>query len=217
MLKKPGSPIFKDESSLAIAITGNSSQKHIALLYKSAVGQPMLLHLAWHQNLLHEKWDGSYYWIELSKLEVELQETLADWAVIVATSNEDQKIPYSVYFSSTKNFDCAGSYLDRNDGSGLTCATFILALFSDYGLPLILPHSWPVKRPGDFEWIVKILGKLRKHISQFHFIEQVRRRHALRRFRPEEVLATAEIFIGKPINFQNVEQLGAELAIQATL
>lgn len=50
--------------------------------------------------------------------------------------------------------------------TGLTCASFVLAVFQQSGLPLVVCESWPKPNEEDIEWqklIVKILkGKQRK-------------------------------------------------------
>jgi hypothetical protein len=174
----------------------------------------MLLHLGWHHKLDHEPWNGMYHWLEFGGLDRELQETFADWAVLVADASPGIPIPYSIIFRPGKNFDIQGRFIHQDDGSGLTCATFLLALFSDYDLPLIDVSTWPEYRSGDLTWVRKILKALRKQIQlkrlpAWDWIEQAKRRHKLRRFRPEEVFATASLFSGEPLDFSVVEPAGA--------
>lgn len=216
MLQSPSSTPVANHSSIAIGIagsivTGDTAQKHVALIYRAEHSEPRLLHLAWHQKLIHEPWDGKYHWIEFSGVDVELQETFADWAVLVAGASHDPPIPYSVVFSPDKNFEVDGRFIDRKDGSGLTCATFLLALFADYGLPLVQTDTWPKSRAGDFKWVRKILHHLRRRVGLPHFMEQVRRRRELRRFRPEEVFATAGLFAGVPLRFDAVDPVARDL------
>lgn len=204
--------------SIAFAIAGSlvtcdKRQKHVAMIYRAENSKLMLLHLGWHHQLHHEQWDGKYHWLEFGGLDRELQETFADWAVLVADASPGIPIPYSIIFRPGKNFDVEGRFVNLNDGSGLTCATFLLALFNDYGLPLIDTSSWPVSRSGDFAWIRRILRMLRRqvklnHLPRWDWVEQAKRRHELRRFRPEEVFTTAALFTGKPLFFSEVESAG---------
>lgn len=196
------------------AVTGDRSQKHVALIYRADNSRLMLLHLGWHHQLHHDPWNGMYHWLEFGGLDRELQETFADWAVLVADASPGTSIPYSIIFRPGRNFDVEGRFIHQNDGSGLTCATFLLALFSDYDLPLIDVSGWPKSRSGDLSWVRKILHMLRKQIQlnrlpAWDWIEQVKRRHKLRRFRPEEVFATAALFSGEPLDFSVVEPAGA--------
>jgi len=217
-LKAPSSTPLAHGCAIAIGIAGSqvthsTTQKHVALIYrKESSNEPWLLHLGWHENLCHEPWNSQYHWLEVEGIDIELQETFADWAVIVAGTPANNNIPYSVIFNPEDNFDSDGQFLNRNDGSGLTCATFLLALFADFSLPLIVTSSWPLSRPGDFTWLRKILNQLRKYVTLPHFMEQVRRRHALQRYRPEEVATAAHIFRGEPLQFAAVDAHCQQLA-----
>lgn len=197
-------------------ITGDRRQKHVALAYRSDSAKVMLLHLGWHHQLHHNEWDGIYYWLEVGGLERELQETFADWAVLVADASPGTPIPYSIIFRPDRNFDVDGHFINQNDGSGLTCATFLLALFSDYELPLIDVSNWPTSRTDDLTWVRKILRMLRKQIQlnllpKWVWLEQVKRRHQLKRFRPEEVFATAALYSGEPLQFSVVQDAGIKI------
>ncbi|MBI2725016.1 MAG: hypothetical protein HYX42_02080 [Polaromonas sp.] len=208
-LQLPTSTPLDTHSSIAIGIagsnvTGDKKQKHVAFIHQNPLPNPWLLHLAWHRRLFHHPWDGQYYWIGLSRIDSEVQEEFSDWARIVAGRSKDLEIPYSVFFVPDGNFDVDGQFIDRGDGSGLTCATFILAMFADYGLPLLRIDSWPKSRPGDFSWMRKILKALRPVLTRSEFLSQIARRHELKRFRPEEVVAAASIFEGVPLEFDEV-------------
>jgi hypothetical protein len=198
------------------AVTRDTQQKHIALAYRADNSKVMLLHLGWHQALYHHEWHGKYQWLEVRGLDRELQETFADWAVLVAEASPGTPIPYSIIFHPGQNFDVRGHFINQNDGSGLTCATFLLALFSDYNLPLIDIDSWPESRNGDLKWVRKILKKLRDEVlynrlPPWAWIEQAKRRHMLKRFRPEEVFVTAAMYSGEPLKFSVVESAGYKI------
>ena len=204
--------------SIAFAITGDRRQRHVGMVYRSHNAKTMLLHLGWHRSLRHHEWEGEYHWMELGGLDRELQETLADYAVFVADAHPGSSIPYSVIFREGRHFDANGQFINMNDGSGLTCATFLLAIFSDFGLPLIDVSGWPASRDGDFTWLRDILHKLRIYevlknkMPTWEWLEQVRYRHHLKRFRPEEVFATAALFVGQPLSFFDVEPAGMAVA-----
>ncbi len=207
--------------SIALAIVGSAvthdtRQKHVALAYKADNSKVMLLHLGWNHLLYHQEWPGMYQWLEVRGLDRELQETFADWAVLVANASPGTPIPYSIIFYPGQNFDVDGHFINQNDGSGLTCATFLLALFSDYNLPLVDIDSWPESRSGDLTWVRKILKMLRKEVRlnrlpAWGWIEQAKRRHKLKRFRPEEVFVTAAMYSGEPLKFSDVESAGCRV------
>lgn len=227
LLHPPNSPPVANYSSIAIGIAGccitnDKSQKHVALIYRNDLQLPWLLHLGWHRILCHEPWSGhdKYHWVELSSVDIELQETFADWAALVANAATDATIPYSVVFSPYKNFGANGQYINRKDGSGLTCATFLLAIFDDFGLPLVEISTWPHLRKEDSQWLKKILKSLGmyiwKHVpSELPFFwEQFRQRYDLKRFRPEEVLASAHLYVDVPLRFEEIDPVAKILVAQ---
>lgn len=225
LLQPPSNTPVVNSSSIAIGIagsnvTGDPVQKHVALIYRDDKNQPWLFHLGWHKKVSHEAWNGLYHWTELSNIEIELQETFADWAVTVARAVKDSPIPYSVVFSPDKNFDRNGQFINRKDGSGLTCATFLLALFADFGMPLAQINTWPKSRQEDSQWLVKILKLLGVYIWKHMrsdmplFWQQFRQRHALKRFRPEEVVASACLYVNAPLRFEKVDPVAKILVTQ---
>jgi len=97
-------------------------------------------------------------------------------------------IPYGFAFSE-KCFGNDGSYKQMEVGKGLTCATFIIALFHSFALPIVRLESW-IARPEDAEWQKTILRILEQRASKEHiaaataYIGQFR-------YRAEEVAAAA--------------------------
>ncbi|WP_156480967.1 hypothetical protein [Variovorax sp. PAMC 28711] len=216
LIRPPEETPFTQKNVLGIAIAGSSltrerGQRHVALVYKQASRALVMLHLGWNKTLLYQRWEARHYsWIEMDGIDPDVQELFCDWAEIVAISSRTgiHPIPYSAFFRPTGNFDASGNFVNMQDGSGLTCSTFILALFSDYKLPLIDAASWPA-RIEDARWFRKIWGKLRRIdpiLSKIDLILQFKRRRQLRRFRPEEVLAAGSLYSGSELNFASVSQ-----------
>ena len=223
ILKLPKSLGNDVSPPLAIAIAGNivtqdRNQNHIAVVYRGDDRAYYLAHLAWHYRFRHELWDCRYYWVELPGVSEEVQETLADWIVLVASKAADIPIPYSIVFSPDRSFDAAGEYIDSNDGRGLTCATFVLALLSDFGMPIADLTTWPKGRIEDQTWAVKILSYLHCEISSKYpnllpkFAQQWNERMQLRRYRPEEVAACAYSYSGLPVSFDDASVLGRRIS-----
>ena len=98
------------------AVTHDTRQKHVALAYRANNSKVMLLHLGWHHSLYHQEWTGPYQWLEVRGLDREVQETFADWAVLVAEASPGTPIPYSIIFHPAKNFDAEGHFINQNDG-----------------------------------------------------------------------------------------------------
>lgn len=199
-------------------VTQDRNQNHSAIVYRGDDGKYYLAHLAWHYHFKHELWDGKYYWVELPGISEEVQETLADWIVLVASKAADIPIPYSIVFSPDRSFDAAGGYIDSNDGRGLTCATFILALLSDFGMPIADRTTWPTGRSEDQTWAIKILKYLYTEIHTKYphllpqFAKQWDQRMQLSRYRPEEVAACAYCYSGFPVSFDDASSIGRGIA-----
>ena len=70
--------------------------------------------------------------------------------------------------------------------SGLTCATFVLAVFASEGYNLINTTEWP-HRPEDEEWHKSIIDTLIYFKAEAEHIANVLSEKGCARFRPEEV------------------------------
>lgn len=174
----------------------------------------MLLHHGWHMDTRHHEWDGDYFTIGFLHLDLELQETFADWAADVSKRIADKPLPYGVFYNLQENFNGIGEYIDREDGAGHTCATFLLDLFASGFLPLVDLKSWPTSRPGDLSWLRGILRDLRQYVGVDHWLAQVSHRHKMRRYRPEEVASVAFDFSGTPLTFEVVEPRSKKLLLE---
>lgn len=177
----------------------------------------MLLHHAWHRDTRNHEWDGKYYSAQFKNLDIELQETLADWAVDVAGRLTDNAIPYGVFYNLKANFGSDGKYIDRGDANGHTCATFLLDIFCSYGLPLLDLWSWPQDREGDRQWIQKMLGYMVDHNVLTPAEAGAQYFSKIRRFRPEEVAAAATLYVDAPLNFEAVQEHSQAIADQIRL
>lgn len=220
-MQGPSETPLVGENSLAVAIAGSSithdrGQRHVAFLYRHESKNLLLLHLGWHELVYYERWPAKHYsWLEIGGIDPEVQELFIDWVEIIAAAADDKTkpIPYSAIFRPAGNFDSSGHYIDKSDGSGLTCATFILAMFADYKMPLIDASSWP-KRIEDFTWFRKIWKKLRTSFPELKitWIEQFKQRRNLKRFRPEEVVAAGSLYAGEPLAHDVVDKKVAQIS-----
>lgn len=201
-------------------VTQDPKQLHTALIYRHEDGEHYLIHLGWHHQLTHESWNERYHWVGIQGIDEEVQETFADWAIIVSTKAIEHPIPYSVVFSPGRTFDPSGQFIPGTDGRGLTCATFLLALFSDFSIPIAERDTWPVGREADVAWATRILGVLEKYLEK-HFPDyrpqwllQYEQRRRLRRYRPEEVAACGHHYRGEPVHFDVASRSGTEICQQ---
>jgi hypothetical protein len=218
-LQSPQQP-YPDISYVGIAITGDINQRHIGILFRTnKQNAPKLLHLAFHQRLKCEdssEYASEYYWLHCPSFSDDEQLQLAVWFEKVFSIN-GRSIPYGLAYSSMGYFDQNGTFIQSERKCGLTCATFVMALFEDFNFPIIDVDSW-VSREDDIDWQNHIIDMMKadqnKHpnlYSDSHIINQSSNIGVALRFRPEEVAVSANIFEDNPVVFEIAEPLGKEL------
>lgn len=212
---------YPEISFIGIAIQGDRDQRHVGILFRTDRNQkPKLLHLAFHQRLYCENPPyqdiDDIFWLDCPGFDDDEQLQLAVWFEKIFLVN-GKNIPYGLAYSPTGYFDSNGTFVRSKNNCGLTCATFILALFESFGFPLVDIESWQ-HRDDDGVWQQKILDTMRedqrKHpdlYSELYVDNQMSNIGIAVRFRPEEVAASANQFEDEPQTFQVVEPLGKEL------
>lgn len=177
----------------AIAIGGNQGRRHLGLFYRDPIRKTsFLLHLT--TGTLRDDPSGAghrYLW-GIPSLPVHRQTDLVVKAILVKVRNMQGRIPYG--------FSLPDGFFDRNTGEmllgpgkvGLTCATFILALFHMIGKQLI-DYDTYTERPGDKQEQDFLIDNLRKNGFDAQYISEVEKQANGVRFRPEEVMAAALI------------------------
>jgi hypothetical protein len=176
----------------------DGDQMHAGLLYRTKIGgEPYVVHLKGHLFLLHTPPVKGQVCIVPPIEEVRLP-ALAAFIKNVYRKNRDRGIPYA--FSSPDHdwFSSDGALLLSPDRLGLTCSSFVLAVFRAAGLPLVDLKSWPI-REEDKEWqkhVLKIFkGRTEKKAKRKEHVQRMRTEIGAIRCRPLEVggaaLATA--------------------------
>jgi hypothetical protein len=118
------------------------------------------------------------------------------------------KIPFGFTYNGVY-FTGAGDYISHGAGHGLTCATFVMAVFATYNIPILKIDEWP-KRPDDPGWQLGQVGHLQRRHGPFvadaaaQFIGEPR-------YRPEEV-AAGTISREKPLTFAKAVALGRRIS-----
>ncbi len=184
-------------------------QRHTGLLYRDEQGVFRVVHLAFHFDLRDEEIAGAATCARAS-LSHSNQEIVAAFASQVVRG--DPQIKYGVT-SDGQCFDSVGNYIEGPIGTGLTCATFVTAIFRALQLPILAEESWPT-RSEDKEWfegIVKFMEEKREEygIDQAH-IDALKQDPVASRIRPEEVAAGA-LHADWPNAFQDIEALAQEV------
>jgi len=165
----------------------NPSQNHCGLLFREAGGDARLAHLAWHCDFRHEAATTTYTYarVDLHPLR---SPAVAGWCAKVARANTNNIIPYGFSYPTACFDRKTGAWLLGQDGLGLTCATFVLAVLSSAGVNLVDVDRWD-SRTEDEDWRQKIIDALgHRHAERASYLNA--HREALR-YRPEEVAGAA--------------------------
>lgn len=120
------------------------------------------------------------------------------------------KIPYSVASPGGVIFK-DDVWVGDEPGQGLTCATFLIALFDELGIPFIAKDSWQ-SRPGDEDWSESILVMLSALMTKDHVDAQRSRIGEVVRIRPSDITSAAHHInqeLSEPLTFEKVAPLAA--------
>lgn len=173
---------------IAVGITSPSAdQMHAALLYKDADEGVRALHFCWHHIGRDEEAPHGYHWVE-PRMRASQARSIAAHCRRVAEARTLHQVPFAFRFNDDVRFDTETAQLLGPAGQGLTCATFVLAMFATAGAKLVAASDWPA-RPCDAFWFERIIGLL-THNHPDHARALSEQTDAVR-FRPEEVVAAA--------------------------
>lgn len=211
---------YPDIKYIGIAIQGTKEQRHIGILFRTnRQDPPKLLHLAFHQRLICESpeyYSSEYHWLLCPGFSEDEQLQLAVRCEKIYSRN-GRHIPYGLSYSLRGYFKQNGDFNPPEKDCGLTCATFIMAIFDDFGYPIIDIGSWPC-REEDAIWHRNIIDAMKndqeRHpelYSREHIGAQEKHIGIAARFRPEEVAGSAHAYIDDPLTFEEIEPLGRSL------
>jgi hypothetical protein len=150
-------------SGVGVAI--HEKLSHVGVLYRTSEGQAArVLHLAWHNQLKSDLPSPNYpYWVRPWIPEDRALVVAAFCRLIWRRANNAQ-VPYG--FSRPSDFfDRSGDLISGPTKVGLTCASFVLAVFDGAGLPLVYLDDWPKATPADKAKQEELLNQLRRDSS----------------------------------------------------
>lgn len=204
----PGHEII---SGIIITHVGGG-QLHCGIAYKSE-GQANVLHLAWHYDLRDQPVaslrDGDYYFT-LPAIDTIRQRVIAAKCRRIYRAKE-QRIPYGLLYEGA-TFDDDGILRLGGNEHGLTCATFVMAVYASCGITLCDYAAWSARRE-DGAWHASIIALLGQHgVSQEH-LHNLEQEKGCARFRPEEVAASIT-FPDLPAPSDQIWQAGASIKRQ---
>ena len=186
----------------AVCLGKGGVDLHGGVVYRGEDGS-RVLHLAWHADLRDEALaaprHGFVVWV-IPTLDDEYDlRAVADTAA--ATAESKPEVLYSLRYADSK-FSDAVLLLGESE-SGLTCATFVLALYRAAGIELLRLDTWEAReRDRDAQKaLVRGLERdaARGKVSPEH-VKAVRAEEGCMRFRPEEVAAGTALD-PRPVDF----------------
>jgi hypothetical protein len=188
-----------------------SNQRHIGIMHRDRNAHLQFLHLAWHCRLRNDDNRPDYLsvWVAPS-VPAERQRSIAAFCRRVWRKHERDGIPYAFSHPSRSLDPATGAFLIGPSRFGLTCSSFVLAVFHAAGLQLADYESWPVNRDGDREWQLSIIAELELRQTEQGHIDHLRGEIGAVRFRPEEVAASTA-YAPPPVVFQQAEKGGQQI------
>ena len=169
----------------AVAIQGDAEQRHTGLLWRNSMGELRFLHLAWHHRLCDSDPSEDLSWTNVA--------SLGDLAIERFFGNVCARLvklrPKLSYGFGQGAFDPDTGVFHQDGPCGLTCATFVLAVFGFNGPQLVDRKTW-ASREDDVLWQRHIIALLKERAPQHAAAIEADIGNCIR-IRPEEVAASA--------------------------
>jgi len=207
LLNDPNKKSFDlvDDVGIVIRVLGTERQVHIGMLYRIGAASSCVLSLRDHLDLRNEPPSDGYCWMQIQLDEIN-RRLLASLCAVIA--RKSQAVPYGfsyngVYFSQT------GDYLPRDLGHGLTCATFVIALFETYSIPVLLKSEWGPADLEDQGWQSRRVQQIGMNRGKF-IADAIREYVGHPRYKPEHV-AVGAVDQNRPLGLTKATKMGKRI------
>jgi hypothetical protein len=208
VINVPDKTQFDAVKDLGIAIrkfTGPQVPLHIGLLHRVENESAYVLNLRHFGDLRNEPPTDSYRWVQVELDEINRRALVALCHLL---AKKLPSIPFG--FTFNRNYiNQAGEYITGEFGDGLTCATFVMAVFDTYHIPLLRTQEWPAASLQDQGWQAFQVNEVQLKRGPF-VAEGVKRHIGAPRYRPEHVTAGAAS-ANRPLGFAQANKLGARI------
>jgi len=203
-----------EETHVAVALHATDLAGHIGVVYRQHQAT-RILHLAFHLKLSDQDLHASDFrvWVDPA-LPPSRGKWVAAFCRRVAKVNRHRGIPYA-FSHPNRCFNVAlGTYLFGPQRHGLTCSTFVLAVFSAMRVHLIdYNEDWP-ERPGDKVAQAELVDLLKKTGADPEHVDTVSKQIGSVRYSPEDVGGAASVY-PPPATFERAQE--AAEAVRAAL
>ncbi len=156
--------------AVCIEATGTCTQ-HVGIVYRDAALQLHKLHFAWHRRLMDESCPRLLA-CSMPNFDPADELFVAAYCAKIARTAPNRAIPYNLKIDERVSFDPAtGDVVFGNGFTGLSCSTFVAAVFRSAGNNLVSVTGWPPADAEDIEvqtFYVEMLEKSRNPEHQAH-------------------------------------------------
>lgn len=205
-LRDPIVEPFEGVEYFGVAITPTDIGHHSAILYKIDNQPAMLLHLGWHNRLISDLPDSTYFWNQVDEIDEFNKHHLALQVQSVALKRP--AIPYA--FRSDKIvFSESGDIVGLAPGLGLTCSTFIWKILESFGYDILDETTWPEGVNQEYYKILLARLAATRDVPPSH-VDEVARQVGARRVSPVQVVGIVDRG-SWPSQFEGAEVVANEI------
>jgi hypothetical protein len=207
LLNDPNKKAFDlvEDVGIVIRTLGPARQVHIGMLYKIGATSALNLNLRDHLDLRNEAPTDSYCWMQIQLDDIN-RRVLASLCALIA--KRGQAVPYGFTYNG-QYFTEAGEYVHRDLGHGLTCATFVMALFETYSIPVLLTSEWTVADLEDQGWQAQRVQQIAVNRGDF-IASAIRNYVGHPRYKPEHVAGGA-VDQNRPLGLAKATKVGRRI------
>lgn len=196
-----------------VLVQTEQDQRHCGIAYKFD-NICSVIHLSWHCDLKNESDMSEFqgYCAIISQLDVYRQYAVCAMCDLI---KEEPNIPYGIFYLKTV-FSKEGKLCLGGGEVGLTCATFVLAVFRTCEIDLLDISTW-LPREDDSKFQTKIMyhlsnGLQNGTVSKDHF-DRVNKDVGCARFRPEEVAISSGFKLeDMPVKYEMLKEISISLS-----
>lgn len=126
---------------------------HLGILVADDSRTTHTIDLAWEDMVRFDAWQEPWLWAVPEVDDESLAQVRALALRVVAKWQATRRLPYGLVYGGSTFDPRDGSVCLAPQGCGLSCATFVLALFETQGITLVDEASWPVRQEDDLVWL----------------------------------------------------------------
>ncbi len=202
--------------SITIGIPDQSPDIHAGIIFKDN-SKTKFLHLAWDLDLrLEEDMDNysKFKWVQFKyffKGDIEdVRKRSAIRFFEMVFRKNGKKIPYGTFYKYSK-ISRDGEFILGKGEFGLTCATFIIAIFEAIGIFLVDKSTWKYSSEDDV-WRENLIKLIEEKLHQYkHMLRIFELEKGRPRFKPEQIVG-ASMSKKIPTNYKYCKKKGKKIS-----